>query len=1124
MEIAVIDKDLKEFIKQLKKKEIGFFDIPEEYRLHQEVVKVERKLGIRKIAIGEDITVNRGYDVIRNIFFVLEEVFKDINDESSSSETETVFKKFDDYYNFLNGDIYNCACYYQYKFTQEEILRHSIDLTKVNYSALLDKTIEDYSIEPNKDEIEAYETGERGKAYIKEWVNKFKNCNSFKEFEEMREKFRMSQYHSDLKTILLMYIYSNKDKIFDIIMKHINSGYYPDIEHEACLIYGADKVLDEYDYSLGASYTIAKYKRKMKKFVKQLKSEKILIETYGFFDIGTHFYCLKTSYYVEEEYKVWLGDLKYYFETFEEFVEYLSNDLSNCDLSKAILPKIDFSQYITNKKTKLPIQSAHNLRYIVDKYYDSESECFCVTQKWEDSNGNVLKKENHQFKYFFNYVHFIKNDLSNADLLFCGGIENLNDISELNLSNVKLTSEMADKFGIDYEKIELEDKLSDSFIQTLKFEEETALVLDRKRELSLDYEEAIKNEKVFYISDLHLIHRITNAKCKSESDIQYVLQKITGNIVNDIKGFESKVLLIGGDTSSVYEIFELFITLLRQYINKNYGSVKVIFLLGNHELWGFSDNNFEEIIDKYNEIITANGMYLIQNDLLYRDNNNSIHRITTNELLTLSKEDLRTKVRCARLIIFGGLAFSGYSESFNADNGIYRETITREQEIKESKKIESLYEIIREALSDRNVIVFTHTPKVDWCNNDDKQKGFIYVSGHTHRNYFYDDGDYKVYSDNQVGYKNENPSVKYFYLENEYDWFSEYEDGIYQITDDEYINFYRGKNIQMQFNRDGLVYMLKKKGYYCFIYKTKEKKLSILNGGALKGLSIKDINYYYEHMEEEIAYIKSPLDKYKEIQIKIADDVKKIGGSGHIHGAIIDIDFFNHIYVNPIDLTISGYYALDIFHKEIYPTIPELLEQQCPELFDNYKKLIETNKSTALVAINEKKNKIMSAPQLYLETDIYKASREIKKMQKLSSNILSAWYELKGYKKYLLVKETNDDYNDITVEFKQGTISNLNIVNAKKESFPKQNPIEVKGSFAELYPDLLVDWDYEKNSIDPTQIIAGYSEKIFWKCAKCKYEWEARVNKRCVGRSICSNCHYRVIERDARMRKKWMRL
>ena len=38
-------------------------------------------------------------------------------------------------------------------------------------------------------------------------------------------------------------------------------------------------------------------------------------------------------------------------------------------------------------------------------------------------------------------------------------------------------------------------------------------------------------------------------------------------------------------------------------------------------------------------------------------------------------------------------------------------------------------------------------------------------------------------------------------------------------------------------------------------------------------------------------------------------------------------------------------------------------------------------------------------PQIYLDTDIYKASREIKKMQKLSSNILSSWYEDTLYKR-----------------------------------------------------------------------------------------------------------------------------
>ena len=48
---------------------------------------------------------------------------------------------------------------------------------------------------------------------------------------------------------------------------------------------------------------------------------------------------------------------------------------------------------------------------------------------------------------------------------------------------------------------------------------------------------------------------------------------------------------------------------------------------------------------------------------------------------------------------------------------------------------------------------------------------------------------------------------------------------------------------------------MKKQGYYCFIQQNKEGKLSMLNGGALKSLSYKNIDYYYQNMYEEIMYI-----------------------------------------------------------------------------------------------------------------------------------------------------------------------------------------------------------------------------------------------------------------------------
>lgn len=112
-------------------------------------------------------------------------------------------------------------------------------------------------------------------------------------------------------------------------------------------------------------------------------------------------------------------------------------------------------------------------------------------------------------------------------------------------------------------------------------------------------------------------------------------------------------------------------------------------------------------------------------------------------------------------------------------------------------------------------------------------------------------------------------------------------------------------------------------------------------------------------------------------------------GIGKIHSCIIDIDPFNHIYVNPIDMTITTYFAFDIINKYAYPSISKLLECHCPSLYKNYEKLIGTTQLEKTEEINE--TSISSVE--YLETDIYTISREVKKMQKLNFNILTFWYE-----------------------------------------------------------------------------------------------------------------------------------
>ncbi len=535
-----------------------------------------------------------------------------------------------------------------------------------------------------------------------------------------------------------------------------------------------------------------------------------------------------------------------------------------------------------------------------------------------------------------------------------------------------------------------------SFKETIENEKKTQLELYEKRDLA--NESDINYTKISYVSDIHLIHKLK--KCKSKYDIEFTIKDIINNLLKDITVnslyamiyARDDILLIGGDVSSDFNIYKLFINELSKKIKGNYTDLKVIFILGNHELWDFENNEIKDIVKAYKNLILSNGMYFVHNNLLYIENN-LLKEISEDELDILSYNEIRDRLTKCNLIISGGLAFSGYNDEFNANNGIYRNTINREQEIDETKKFEKIYHKLTKCIYDKNVIIFTHTPKKDWSNSEEYMKNWVYVSGHTHRNCFHDDGEYRIYSDNQLGYNYKTAFVKSFYIEYDYDIFSDYENGIYNITKDEYNDFYRGKNIRMDYNRDGKIFMLKKNGYYCFIKPTARGKLSILNGGALKSLDIKDINYYYANMDSQISIIKETFfDKYDKYQKSVANYVKEIGGLGRIHGSIIDIDFYNHIYVNPEDGTLTGYYALDIIEKYAYANIPSLLKVNCPLLYENYKKKLGSSASNALI-VKGQSTEIILKPTYYSSTDIYKDSRKIKKMQRLNNGILTVWHD-----------------------------------------------------------------------------------------------------------------------------------
>ncbi len=55
-------------------------------------------------------------------------------------------------------------------------------------------------------------------------------------------------------------------------------------------------------------------------------------------------------------------------------------------------------------------------------------------------------------------------------------------------------------------------------------------------------------------------------------------------------------------------------------------------------------------------------------------------------------------------------------------------------------------------------------------------------------------------------------------------------------------------------------------------------------------------------------------------------------------------------------------------------------------------------------------------------------------------------------------------------------------------------------------PDLASEWDYDKNAgLTPEQFMPGSNAKVWWRCSRCQYEWQAVIHSRTNGRG-CPAC------------------
>jgi len=645
-------------------------------------------------------------------------------------------------------------------------------------------------------------------------------------------------------------------------------------------------------------------------------------------------------------------------------------------------------------KTILEMEKLFGIRKITIKSYNKDNKKFIVGERVFGEN------EEREFEKFSDFYTYLKGDLTDSDLSDFD-FENI-DLREYNIEGVGINSKVLREQGL-YNDFFYEENIG-------KYNECTEFDFSAKNEqieaasiLHAENFEALQGEnviKIYYISDIHLNHKIKKrfpefaTKWETVAYIKKVIEKMI-----ETAGERGRVayLLVAGDISYNFEISKIFYMELA----KQWDPHRIIVVLGNHELWDFNqdgkptDSTYtaEGTINRYCELFNNLEIKFLQNELLICTDKN-VKKISENQLKSIDTNILRELCLKSSLMVLGGLGYSGLNDEFNATHGIYRYAVqTLEDDIKQTKRFESVYEKVEAALDESPVIVLTHTPKENWTNRNYK-KNWIYVNGHTHRN-DYECGEEKtVYSDNQIGYTSQSIGLKYFQVSGFYDIFKYYKDGIYEISREQYLDFNRGMNINITFNRtDGFIDMLKNCGIYCFIFET-YKGLYLLNGGKIKKLATSDINYYFTNLTKYSDCVKKMLYDYNAALKSIANSIKAIGGSGIIHGCIVDIDYYNHIYLNPNDGTITPYYATSITKKYISKDVQTLLLEHRPDLYKKYQQVVNRIEKNELVYITDTKAGLTNITRLVTDTHIYRPSRIIKELQYLTNdNVVRVWYD-----------------------------------------------------------------------------------------------------------------------------------
>lgn len=266
-----------------------------------------------------------------------------------------------------------------------------------------------------------------------------------------------------------------------------------------------------------------------------------------------------------------------------------------------------------------------------------------------------------------------------------------------------------------------------------------------------------------------------------------------------------------------------------------------------------------------------------------------------------------------------------------------------------------------------------------------------------------------------------------------------YEDGIHDITTDDYWSFYRKINpykLKPTFSKIHSIKFLKKDGFIMFVSVSKYGSVCSLYGASQRRLT-GNLEYYYENLPNYGNAVLGRFSPYWDALYQISNQLKGLKSDvkyletvaypkdvkqrekkgldpldletfiswnfgppeGKVHGCIVDLSYFDHIYVNPFDGTIASYHADSMYDKRVYKNTEALLKAQRPDLLSDFKAhkktgspllLCDKDETNHLAELQPEEEELYSA-HVY-DTDMYKVSNRLKELQTVyDHHLISRW-------------------------------------------------------------------------------------------------------------------------------------